>query len=537
MIPSAYKNLIDLNPLVRVVIALIAGIVVGDCYSDAYPSWLWWLALVVCLLLLLIMRGRKLPLCATPVKESVLLLVAVFFLGGFLTVEHERDIEVEWPERNLSYEAICLSEPSVHGKVARVDLCIVRMDTTLLYEPIKVRANILRDTLTRRWSSLHVGDGISARSVLESPSNYRQATFDYVRWLKCHGFAGQTFIYYTDWRQAPVSTIRLSSWQRVRLRSLRLRHKLLDRYRSMQFEKEAYGVIAAMTLGDKSSVDREVKDQYSVSGGSHILALSGLHLSIIYGLLFLLLGSGYRLMWLRQLIILIAVWTFVVLVGLPSSAVRSAVMLSLCSICMVGQRARVTVNALAFAAIVLLLANPLTLWDIGFQMSFMAVLFILVFEPLLLRYLRPSFPPLRWIWGLLSVSLVAQMGTAPLVAYYFGRFSCYFLLTNIFVIPLATVILYTTVLFWLFTPWAAAQHFIANLVGGMAHFMNAGLAYIASLPGASIENINLSLLQLYLIYIVLALFAVAFHTVSKVRKLKALDAFHKEDIEGLADNF
>jgi competence protein ComEC len=146
------------------------------------------------------------------------------------------------------------------------------------------------------------------------------------------------------------------------------------------------------------------------------------------------------------LLSLVLVWGYVVLVGMPSSAVRAAVMLSVCTVFMLFRRRSVSLNTLSFAAILMLVVRPLNLFDIGFQLSFAAVFAIMIWMPLFDSLVTWSSSawwsrPLRVLYGLLAVSLAAQLGTAPLVAYYFGRFSCYFMLTNLVAIPLAYLIL------------------------------------------------------------------------------------------------
>ena len=155
---------------------------------------------------------------------------------------------------------------------------------------------------------------------------------------------------------------------------------LLDRLADSGVDGDAYAVVAAMALGDKTALTHELRDTYSVSGASHVLALSGLHLGIIYGLLWLLLPHR-RWPAVSQTIILVAMWLYVLLVGMPVSVVRSAVMLSVYGLLSIGHRNKMSVNALAFTAIVMLMWNPEWLFDIGFQLSFMAVLAILLFVP------------------------------------------------------------------------------------------------------------------------------------------------------------
>ena len=277
------------------------------------------------------------------------------------------------------------------------------------------------------------------------------------------------------------------------------RSKLLERFADGGVDGDAYAVVAAMSLGDKSALTRDLKDTYSVSGASHVLALSGLHLGIIYMLLSVLLP---RRRWpaLSQLLIILFIWAFVFLVGMSVSVVRSAIMLTVYGLLSIGNRDKMSINALAFTAIVMLMWNPAWLFDVGFQMSFLAVFAILLFVPLFddvfsAEYLMAH----RWIkriWGLVVVSCSAQLGVAPLIAFYFGRFSTYFLLTNFIVIPAAMAILWLSLVVLLFPSLAYILLYIVQC-------LNTILSRITALPGASIDNLHPSALQVMLIYVLI----------------------------------
>ena len=262
---------------------------------------------------------------------------------------------------------------------------------------------------------------------------------------------------------------------------------------------DAYAVVAAMALGDKSALTQELKDVYSVTGASHILALSGLHLGIIYTLLSLFVSSR-RWQMLSQIIIMLSIWGFVFLVGLSTSVMRSAVMLSVYALLSLGHRDRMSVNTLAFTAIVMLMVSPMSLFDVGFQMSYMAVFSILLFVPLMegifpAEYLM-SHRVVRWLWGMVTVSLSAQIGTAPLITYYFGRFSCYFLPTNFIVIPAAMLILYLSLVVLLVPSLAFVLFDIVAMLNGL-------LTKMASIPGASIDNLHPTKIQTTMIYVII----------------------------------
>lgn len=267
---------------------------------------------------------------------------------------------------------------------------------------------------------------------------------------------------------------------------LHQRSLLLERLETAGLSDDRYAVVAAMALGDRSALTNELKETYSKTGASHVLALSGLHLGIIYALLSMLV-VGRRWQMITQVATVLSIWAFVFLTGMSASVVRSAIMLTVYALLALGHRQKMSVNTLAFTAIVMLLVTPKALFDVGFQMSFMAVFSILLFVPLFYRPFSAEYlmthRAVSWLWGIVAVSVAAQIGVAPLIAYYFGRFSCYFLLTNFIVIPAATLILYLA-LGTLLIPSLGVV--LASMVG----LLNTTLLYIATIPGATIEGLH-----------------------------------------------
>ena len=294
---------------------------------------------------------------------------------------------------------------------------------------------------------------------------------------------------------AEISQQQMSRIDRSKTFFLRQRVKLLERLQREGLEGDAYAVVAAMALGDKSALT----NVYSLTGASHVLALSGLHLGIIYTLIsFLIVGRRWQMV--SQLICILSIWTFVFLVGMSVSVVRSAIMLTIYALLSLGHRDKMSVNTLAFAALVMLVVSPRSLFDIGFQMSFMAVLSILLWMPVFMGVFSERFLMehrwVKWGWGMMAVSVAAQTGVAPLIAYYFGRFSSYFLLTNFIVIPAATLILYLSLAVLLIPSLAYLLIYIVTK-------LNAVLSYIATIPGASIDGLHPTLLQVSMVYVII----------------------------------
>lgn len=508
------------QPLVRVAAAFIIGIVAGDKTATMVPAWLWLASAATLLLLQFVSRGHN-------ILQSACIFAVTACIGAALSATAVSRSAFPFQKgQPVRYEAVVTDQPKVRGKTLQCDLALTSVNGKRPDKSIKVRAAILRDTMSNNWARIRCGSGIEAWSAMQPLENYyHESNFDYARWMNAHGITAQTFIYYTDWQPARVSLKSLSRLEIMRLRALRLRERLTSLlHTGNDGGDQQAAVVAAMVLGDRHAVSKETKDVYSISGGSHILALSGLHLGIIYAILTLLFGKWHR-RWLCQTLILTAIWAYVVIVGMGASVMRSALMLTIYSLCLVMRRDKASVNTLAFAAICLLAANPMTLWDAGFQMSFMAVLAIVAFYRPVYSLLKPQGKLLKMIWGMTVVSITAQAGTAPLVAYYFGRFSCYFLLTNYIVVPLATIIIYGGVALLITSPFATICTTIAKMLNVVAGALNASLSWVASLPGACIEDIHVSAMQVTAVYILVACVSAMAVYFARLKAMRKLDAF------------
>ena len=467
-------------PLLRLAVCLMVGIVMGDSLGGGI--WLWWLMAVAVVTTIVLWRYALL--------QSVAIAGCFVLLGWLLTGRQEASLRVQWPEGEVVYEAVVFSEPVEKPKTMAVDIMLVKSGQ-------KIKGYLYTDARSR---GLKIGDGLRIQSRINANSDWRRGTFDYRRYLEIHGFTGSTFVSSWKWRKARVSLKGLSRLERTRLFFLKQRSLLLQRFAVEGQDNGPYAVLAAMALGDKSALTKELKDVYAVTGASHVLALSGLHLGIIYALLSLLV-VGRRWQMVSQVLIVLCIWAFVFLVGMSTSVIRSATMLTVYALLSLGHRDKMTINTLAFTAIVMLIVNPLSLYDVGFQMSFMAVFAILVLMPLMMgvfpmTYLL-SHQTVRWVWSMVAVSCAAQIGVAPLIAYYFGRFSTYFLLTNFIVIPAATLILWLSPVVLVFPSLAYLLLYIVGL-------LNAILTKMAALPWASIEGLHPTKLQTAMMYVIIA---------------------------------
>ena len=465
-------------PLLRLVICLMAGIVVGD--SVGTVSWLWPAFVVMVVGTLLLWRYA--------VAQSAGIAVCFVVLGWLLVQRQEAKLHVSWPEEEVCYEAVIISKPVEKPKTMAVDILLTGSQQ-------KLKCYLYKDDRSR---NLKIGDGLKIQSHIRPNSEWRKGTFDYKRYLEVHGFTGRTFVSSWKWQKAQISLHNLSRLERTKLYFLKLRSKLLERIATDQTTPNA--VVAAMTLGDKSALTQELRDIYAITGASHILALSGLHLSIIFMLLTLLFSGSKFFTFHYSLLPLISIWAFVFLVGMPVSVIRSATMLTAYALLSIGHRDKMSVNTLVFTALLVLIVSPLSLFDIGFQMSYLAVFAILLIVPLSERLFPVGYlmthRVIKWLWGMVAVSCAAQIGVAPLIAYYFGRLPVYFLLTNFIVIPAATLILWLSPIVFIFPSLAYLLLYIVSA-------LNTLLTTIASIPGASIDGLHPTKLQATMTYVVI----------------------------------
>ena len=472
-------------PLFPLAVCLIAGIAI----CDWLPDWTTGLVVLAVSTLLTALLYRW-PRC-----QTAGLWICCLLLGMTLASRHQQQLEVEWPQERITQEVVVIEEPVIKKRWIIVDV-LTGTDHR------KLRLHIHKDEDSQR---ITVGDGLLITTNINKVRARK-------RYMQCHGFMGEGFVWQGYWHWKQVSLKGLSAIERMRLHFLCWRHQVLERYRIWGIEDDAYGVLTAMTLGEKTHIDQQTRETYREVGASHILALSGLHLMIIYSIISLLVNWRHIRL-LSHVLIILSIWAFALFTGLSPSVVRAAMMITVYALLSLGYRNKMSVNTLAFVAVVMLVINPLALYDLGFQLSFSAVLAIILINPLLYslipQHILMEHRFLRWIWGLATVSISAQIGTAPLVAYYFGYFSTVFLITNYIVIPLTGFILYLTPLLLAVCWWPWGVTLMAGILSFLVRTMNQLLGWIAQLPHSSINGINLSTLQVFLLYIIIGSIYVA----------------------------
>jgi competence protein ComEC len=263
-------------------------------------------------------------------------------------------------------------------------------------------------------------------------------------------------------------------------------------------------VAEALLIGYKKNLDKELMNAYSNTGVIHIIAISGLHLGMIYALLrwlFKPMNRFKKLHWLKRALILLIIWGFTMLTGAGASVLRAAVMFSFLLLSEQQNRPNYIINTLSASAFCLLVYRPLFLWDIGFQLSYAAVIGIVLFAKPIEKWLYIKNKILRHCWQLCSVTFAAQLITLPLLLYYFNSFPNLFLFTNFIAVPISGFILYLLIGLLVIAPIS----FIAKPVGAITEWLirtlNGFIQNSASLPFALTEFIQVSLAQTICLYV------------------------------------
>ena len=330
--------------------------------------------------------------------------------------------------------------------------------------------------------------------------------FDYGHYLRMQGLVGSGWAYRRNWQVIDYQSLR-----GVRATAERCQHALHEQYKKIGIHGKELGIVSALTLGYREELDKNVQQSFSAAGAMHILAVSGLHTGVMWGVIVWILTLGglvkplYKQKvrrWIVSIVAILALWVYAFMTGLSPSVMRSALMLSLLEIGYLLHRPMSSINCLSAAAVIILLINPLSLWSVSFQLSFAAMAGLLFVATRLQQQVVLKGKVISYVGGLLLTSVAAQIGTMPLSLYYFGQTSNYFALANIVVIP-AAFILFVLCMSALALSWCVVGTWIGAAVQGCTWGLREYVEWIESLP-YSTTHIEISAPSVLLMYTAVA---------------------------------
>lgn len=500
------------TPFLKFLLALTTGITIQWQYQ--FTLWTWFLTAATGFLLVVVFLFLS---GFTGFRLSYITGIGIFLLfaglGGVLTEQSDIRNHKNWfGNQYTSRDGIIatLREPlSDKIKTSKAEASV----NFIIHEgkPLPVKGNIIiyikKDTSTPSSisddSKLTYGSQIIfTKPMQEIKNSGNPGGFNYKRYCLFNGITHQVFLKEKDFeilpgkKTNPINSLLFSARKRI----------LEVLQRNIIGEKET-GLAEAMLIGYKDDLAQSLVQSYTNTGVVHIIAISGLHLGLIYWLLGLILQPltlHSKTKWLKPLLIIVGLWAFSLLAGAQPSVLRSAFMFSLIVIADALNRKSSIYNTMSVSAFLLLCINPFWLWDVGFQLSYAAVLSIIIFMRPVYSWFSFNNKIVDTIWKMNAVTIAAQVLTLPLSIYHFHQFPTMFLLTNFLAVPLSSIILLGEILLCTISFIPAAAAITGKLLTWLIWLMNSFIERAELLPGSLWDGLQISFIQALLLLIMIA---------------------------------
>jgi len=475
-------------PFLRITIALIVGIIIGVNYSvEPQVSF----SLLAVVLILLIIFNKKYKFAYNLVFGLGIQFIFIF-TGIFVALQfNKKPIFFD----NGNFIAVVLEtpqeKPNSYKSVIQIE-AVNNSDSVLTTKELVIAYFAKNDSAI----TLKAGDIILFNSVPQIiQNNNNPYEFDYKKYLGQKKVYRQVYLPAENWIKTSHKRKSLS------IQAEQIRESLLQIYRNQNIGETEFEILSALTLGYKRELDTETKRIFSASGASHVLAVSGLHVAIVFWVITLLFGLLRNNKSGRIFFVVISIsilWFYAFITGMSPSVMRASVMFSIFVIGENLNRKSNIYNSLTASAFILLLINPNNLFDIGFQLSYAAVFGIIFLQPKLENLILVKSRFLKFFWSLITVSIAAQIATFPITTYYFGQFPTYFWITNIIVIPSVMALIPLGILLLFVSKIHVISNVLAVLLNVIIKSIYFLLTFINQLPFAVFE---ISMGQVQLIFL------------------------------------
>ncbi|NGF55008.1 ComEC family competence protein [Parapedobacter sp. SGR-10] len=480
-------------PVAKVLLPYVSGILLAQYLAVEFlgGAWVWTMLFFLVLIsigLNFYSRGRKV--------WKILQALSIFLFWGLLGYWSVIKTNPVYQQNYFlsmeagQYTGQIIDEPVFREKSIRFPLRIKSAQTA--DSSFRVTGTIMvtlaREEKDSVQNPLQYGDVIAIKNTIKAvPPPYNPYEFDYRTYLANKDIGYQCYLSSDQYKLVSTGEGNfLVSW------SLQFRQRLIEKFETYQQDKRAFQVAIALIFGYRSQIDAATLRAFTNTGTIHVLSVSGLHVGLVFGFLTLLLGWMDRFRYgkvLRCTVILLSVWSYVILTGMAPPILRAGIMISFFLLSLMVRRKQIPLNTLAASAFFILLFSPKALFDVGFQLSYMAMLGILLLYPLLCTLYLPNNKYLAWVVEYCYVSVAAQLFTLPFVLYYFGQFPNYFLLANLFIALPSTGIMYVGLLLAC-CPIAVLSAFFAKVLDFLLVFLLEGLGWIERLPFATVRGID-----------------------------------------------
>ncbi len=502
-------------PFARITLALIGGILAARYWEGPFWMTSGLLSLLLLIYVSVVMSVSPATFRARSPWIGFWGLGSTFLLGYVCWLTHEIRSDLKHLTHCLTsievYEAVVLED--IHKKITRSSVTVSVCRARVQGQWKQVQGKVLLSFPNSEALRMRYGDVLLIQGqpkTVPVPRNPHE--FDYAAFLGLSQIYHQHFVVEGQiavMAHQPPNIVKVWSFQ-----VLRYCQSLFTQY---IHHPAARAVVLALVLGQKDTLTPEVSTSYIRTGTMHVLAVSGLHVGILYWCLRLLLNllkNIWKARWLSPTISLVVLWFYAFVTGLAPSVLRATTMFTFMVIASMLSRPTNIYNTLAASAFLLLLWHPMLLFAVGFQLSYLAVLGIVYLQPRIYQLLTLHNRILDKLWLLSSISIGAQIATTPCSLYYFRQFPTYFVIANWVVVPAALVILCLGLLVVVTSCWASLSALIAWLLETVVLSVNAFVGLIQKLPWSLVETVHLDVATVLLLYGILLLFMTFLHTKS-----------------------
>lgn len=456
-------------------------------------------------------------------SSFVLLTIVVFINFGIVLVK------IHDFKNYSNHYSTKINQKEINNTPAGIEYCIAeRLKPTAYYDKYIISIRLIKNKVVRGKMLLKIPKD-SSLNILETGNIYTSyATikpitaplnpnqFDYAKYLQNQYILYQTTlcpnqIIYNQKKEQSLSSF-----------ADQTRKKINQKLSKYHFDSEEFSVINALYLGQRQDISQETFSNYRDAGAIHILAVSGLHVGILLFIINLVLAPLNRIKKygkrIKLIVLITSLWGFAIIAGLSPSVLRAVTMFSFLAIGMQIRSKTSTYNSLFISLFVLVCFDPLLVFSIGFQLSYVAVFSILWIQPIIENIYKPRFYITKKLWAIFTVTIAAQLGLLPLSLFYFHQFPLLFFVSNLIILPFLGVILGFGIFVILLALLNILPEFIANLFENCIHSMNTVIGWIAQQETFILKDISFSWITLIALYFVILSITLTYKQYKNIKK-------------------
>lgn len=479
------------QPVLIMLVFFVLGIFIGEFFPGGTPFICYFITLIIGVIGTSVFISNRFL-----IKFRSYFLGLFFLLAGYtfhLSNNHSKELKLNHEKQNFVF--VLNKKLKSNAKYNRYEVNVVSIERDKQTPSFLVILSISKEQPQLDFE--HIYKASAYLNEIQSPENDFQ--FDYAKYLSRRNIFYQAFVK-DEILVAPKSDLTLT--EKIKQSRLEVLNKIDESKLTLRVKSFLKGII----LADRTEMDEEIAQDFNRSGLVHLLAISGTHFAIIFGALLLFLKPFFSVKQKRKPIIisLIMIWFFAVFIDFGSSVLRSCIMITVYYIFILLERKPDLLHSLSLAAFIILILDSHQLFDVGFQLSFMAVLGIYAFNSSLLKYFpRPKNKIQELLFQVFTVSTSAQLATFPLIVYYFHQYSFVSIFANLIILPFSEIIIIFSLIMTLLYGFGFKIQMLSFVYEKMVEFLLQAIHFFASWENLLVENISFSFLEVLIAFGVL----------------------------------